>query len=138
MSGWLSTHVLDTAQGCPAAGMMLTLWKLNIAEPLQENAASLKADIRDSSLTYRSLKTVITNLDGRTDIPLLEGEDFQVGNYEITFEVGDYFAKTDLNLPLVNPFLSVVPLRFGIGDATAHYHVPLLVSPWSYSTYRGS
>lgn len=138
MSGWLSTHVLDTAQGCPAGGMALALWRLEMTEPLPENPPSPQDWGRDFGVTYHWLKTAITNGDGRTDVPLLEGEAFKIGTYEITFEVGDYFAKTDLDLPRSNPFLSRVPLRFGIADAAAHYHVPLLLSPWSYSTYRGS
>ena len=83
------------------------------------------------------LKQATTNADGRTDAPLLSVAEFAIGTYELRFEVGDYFRarKTDLPEP---PFLDIVPLRFGIADANAHYHVPLLCSPWSYSTYRGS
>lgn len=82
------------------------------------------------------LKTVRTNRDGRTDAPLLTDEEFKIGTYELVFEVGNYFAQ---HLDLPNPpFLNQVPIQFGIADATAHYHIPLLTSPWSYSTYRGS
>ena len=114
MAGKLTTHVLDTAQGCPAAGLTIELWQ----------AKTL-------------LKTVTTNADGRTDTPLLTDDELTVGVYELRFAVGDYFKQQSGDLP--NPlFLDTVPIRFGIADATAHYHVPLLCSPWSYSTYRGS
>ena len=126
--GWLSTHVLDTANGCPAADMELTLLRL-------EEKRNAIAGFRPN---YQHLKTVKTNKDGRTDAPLLEGEGFQPGFYEIVFVVGDYFSTQSLELPKQHPFLDLVPIRFGIEDASAHYHVPLLVSPWSYSTYRGS
>lgn len=124
--GWLSTHVLDTANGTPAAGMEIMLWQL---DSLAES---------DSRENYYLLKTVRTNADGRTDSPLLDSEDFQSGAYEIVFAVGDYFAKLDSTLASNYPFLKSVPIRFGVSDASVHYHVPLLVSPWSYSTYRGS
>ena len=114
----LTTHVLDTAHGRPAAGMALELVRL------------------DEDGSRQVLKTVRTNADGRTDAPLLAGEELTPGVYEIVFEVGDYFAdQTEVPDP---PFLDRVPLRFGIADPSAHYHVPLLASPWSYSTYRGS
>lgn len=119
LTGWLSTHVLDTARGCPAAGMVIDLWRLGEGGDRQR------------------LKTVTTNPDGRTDAPLLENDAFQTGTYELVFGVAAYFAGTDLSVASP-PFLSEVPIRFSIADATAHYHVPLLVSPWSYSTYRGS
>lgn len=112
----LTTHVLDTARGRPAAGMRLELARL-------ENGGR------------EVIKTVLTNADGRTDAPLLSGEEASAGVYEIVFDVAAYFAGGDLPDP---PFLDRVPLRFGIADPAAHYHVPLLVSPWSYSTYRGS
>jgi 5-hydroxyisourate hydrolase len=105
----LTTHVLDTMRGIPAAGMTIELWSL------------------DQS---KMLKTVQTNRDGRTDVPLLAGNEMTAGNYELIFFVGDYFDQ--------RPFLDRVPVRFVISDAAAKYHVPLLVSPWSYSTYRGS
>ncbi|HMJ88881.1 MAG TPA: hydroxyisourate hydrolase [Candidatus Acidoferrum sp.] len=106
----LTTHVLDTRNGRPAAGMTLELWSLGVESKL--------------------LKTVTTNAEGRTDIPLLQGEEFSAGSYEIVFAVGDYFGE--------RRFLDRVPVRFNIEDAAAKYHVPLLVSPWSYGTYRGS
>ena len=118
MPGKLSTHVLDTANGCPAPGMQIELWSLAADPP-------------------KLLKTVHTNADGRTDHPLLVAEEMRAGQYELVFCVGDYFAA---KLPAnTKPrFLDRVPVRFGIAEASASYHVPLLVSPWSYSTYRGS
>lgn len=118
--GQLTTHVLDTARGKPADSLRLTLWSITCG-----------ADIKTA------LKTVETNQDGRTDEPLLTGDEFQPGTYELTFDVAAYFARTskDLSDP---PFLDQVPVRFTIADTNGHYHVPLLVSPWSYSTYRGS
>lgn len=121
MSGKLTTHVLDTAHGCPAKEVAIALWKLD-------------TDLELDSKTL--LKTTKTNHDGRTDEPLLTGEEFQAGVYELVFSTGDYFANySDYPQPL---FLDRIPIRFGISDIDAHYHVPLLVSPWSYSTYRGS
>ena len=117
MPAKLSTHVLDTARGRPAQGMKIELWQL-AAQP-------------------KLLKTVVTNGDGRTEQPLLAQDEMQAGYYELVFFVGDYFAKHNLPQPKI-PFLNRVPVRFGIDDATASYHVPLLCSPWSYSTYRGS
>src|SRR5438270_5516589 len=118
MPAKLSTHVLDTAHGCPAEGMRIELWLVASEKP-------------------RLLKTVRTNTDGRTDQPLLSQEDMQPGQYELIFYVGDYFAGKMPAAPGVR-FLDRVPVRFGIADANASYHVPLLVSPWAYSTYRGS
>lgn len=118
--GRLTTHVLDTAQGRPAANMTIELWQLD-----------------PWGLARSLLKTVQTNADGRTDAPLLADEQVQAGVYEIVFAVGDYFATQPVTVPNP-PFLDRVPVQFGIADATAHYHVPLLVSPWAYSTYRGS
>ncbi len=115
----LSTHVLDTASGRPASGVALVLWRI---EPDGRRIALVKA---------------ATNADGRTDQPLLAGGAFAVGHYELEFSVGDYFRALGANLA-DPPFLDVVPLRFAIADPEGHYHVPLLVSPWSYSTYRGS
>lgn len=118
MSGGLTTHVLDTARGRPAGGMKLDLFRL---------------EGTDRTL----LKSVITNQGGRTDAPLIAGGELAMGVYELVFDVAGYFA--DAGLPLSRPtFLGSVPIRFGIADADAHYHVPLLVSPWAYSTYRGS
>jgi 5-hydroxyisourate hydrolase len=118
MAGKLSTHVLDTAHGCPAQGMRVELWSLAQSPP-------------------QLLKTVITNSDGRTDAPLLSGEEMKAGTYELVFHVGEYFLGK-ISAPAKVPFLDRVPVRFGIADPTASYHVPLLVSPWAYSTYRGS
>jgi 5-hydroxyisourate hydrolase len=83
------------------------------------------------------LRTVRTNTDGRTDLPLLSGDEMRAGVYELVFAVGEYFMSRGVPLP-APPFLDRVPVRFGIADPYAHYHVPLLVSPWAYSTYRGS
>ncbi len=120
MTGKLTTHVLDTANGQPAAGMTISLWA--VAPTTGEKT---------------KLKTVTTNADGRTDGPLLTAEEFQVGVYELVFQVGDYFAARSPARPQP-AFLNQVPIQFGIADPEAHYHVPLLVSPWAYSTYRGS
>jgi 5-hydroxyisourate hydrolase len=116
--GKLTTHVLDTARGCPAAGMAIALWQITPESKTQ-------------------LKTVKTNADGRTDAPLLSDDEFKPGVYEIVFSVSDYFTEYNQDLP-DPPFLNQIPIQFGIADINAHYHVPLLVSPWSYSTYRGS
>jgi 5-hydroxyisourate hydrolase len=120
MPAKLSTHILDTAHGCPASGMQIELW-------------ALAGDQR------KLLKTVHTNADGRTDQPLLGPEELRAGVYELVFFAGDYFAKkaSALASPPI-PFLDRVPVRFGIADPKASYHVPLLVSPWAYSAYRGS
>lgn len=116
--GKLTTHVLDTAAGRPAREMRLALYRLDGAE-------------------RTLLVETLTNEDGRVDRPLLEGDAIARGTYELVFQVGHYFrlAGTDIANP---PFLDEVPVRFGIEDATSHYHVPLLVSPFAYSTYRGS
>jgi 5-hydroxyisourate hydrolase len=114
----LTTHVLDTARGRPAANLQLQLFRL------------------DPSNDRRSLlKEIRTNSDGRTDAPLLGAGELESGVYEIVFNVAEYFAEEGLPDP---PFLGRVPVRFGIADPSSHYHVPLLASPWSYSTYRGS
>lgn len=120
MSGKLTTHVLDTAHGRPAANIAIALWLID-----------------PHSAEKTLLKTVTTNADGRTDAPLLSDGEMKVGVYELIFCVGDYFSQSVENL-FDPPFLNLIPLQFGIADPTAHYHVPLLVSPWSYSTYRGS
>ena len=132
MSGKLSTHVLDTATGRPAAGLKIQLWKI-------------EADER------RLLKEVITNQDGRTETPLLLGDELRAGVYELVFQVGPYFqnlsrrsvaeaeAAQDAFLKTTeDTFLGDVPVRFRILNPGENYHVPLLVSPWSYTTYRGS
>ncbi|HVU07926.1 MAG TPA: hydroxyisourate hydrolase [Verrucomicrobiae bacterium] len=118
MTAKLSTHVLDTAHGCPAAGMKIELW-------------SLAGEERELVTTAK------TNADGRTDTPLLAADEMKAGQYEIIFFAGDYFAAKSPTLPKIR-FLDKIPVRLGIADADAGYHVPLLCSPWSYSTYRGS
>ena len=116
-SGRLTTHVLDTATGVPARGLPLTLSLISDTGPIP-------------------IKTIVTNSDGRADAPLLEGDDLKPGWYEIGFDVGTYFAASG-QAP-GNAFLGIVPVRFQVTDRQAHYHVPLLVSPYGYSTYRGS
>jgi 5-hydroxyisourate hydrolase len=116
--GRLSTHVLDTARGKPAAGLVIHLY-------------ALRGD--DRSL----LKSTTTNADGRTDMPLLTGGELIAGIYELVFCAGDYHRTQGQTLASP-PFLDEVVVRFGIADPAAHYHVPLLLSPYSYSTYRGS
>jgi 5-hydroxyisourate hydrolase len=120
MSGMLTTHVLDTMHGLPAANLQIQLWRLGSPGEQRE-----------------LLKVTCTNSNGRTEAPLLQGAELLTGSYELVFAVGDYFAARQVALPAL-PFLDTVPIRFGIADASAHYHVPLLVSPWAYSTYRGS
>jgi 2-oxo-4-hydroxy-4-carboxy-5-ureidoimidazoline decarboxylase len=117
--GRLSTHVLDTVSGRPAPGVKIAL---------HEIGASARG----------LLKETVTNADGRTDAPLIGGEPLRIGTYELSFHVGDYFAKTHGKLAAEPPFLDVVPIRFSISEPEGHYHVPLLVTPWSYTTYRGS
>lgn len=116
--GKLTTHVLDTMHGCPAAGMAVSLYRLDGAAP-------------------QLLQQLRLNDDGRADRPLLADAALQPGRYRLLFGVGDYFRARGVALP-EPPFLEQVPLDFGIADAALHYHVPLLASPWSYSTYRGS
>lgn len=115
----LSTHVLDTVNGRPAAGVAITLDRI---EP-------------DGS--RRRIAETATNADGRTDQPLMSGDAFRTGSYELGFAIGAYFRGLGTTLP-EPAFLDIVPIRFGIADPDGHYHVPLLASPWSYSTYRGS
>lgn len=117
--GRLTTHVLDTAHGAPAAGMAVTLQRLHDDDRAE------------------TLRTLVLNSDGRADGPLLEGEAFTAGRYRLLFEVATYFRGRGVALP-EPAFVDHVPIAFGVADASAHYHVPLLVSPWSYSTYRGS
>jgi 5-hydroxyisourate hydrolase len=114
--GRLTTHVLDTASGRPAAGLVVELWRPDEAD---------------------CLKTATSNADGRLDGPILEGEAFTAGIYELRFRAGDYLRSLGMDLPEPT-FLDVIPIRFGIADASQHYHVPLLLSPYGYSTYRGS
>jgi 5-hydroxyisourate hydrolase len=116
--GKLSTHVLDTTQGKPGAGVAIALYAVDGA------ARTL-------------LKEALTNADGRCDAPLLEGESLQVGQYELVFAAGDYFAAQGVALPSPR-FVDRVTIAFGVADASQNYHVPLVVTPWSYSTYRGS
>jgi 5-hydroxyisourate hydrolase len=116
--GKLTTHVLDTANGCPAAGMGVALYRLDRGVPTL-------------------LQRVVLNADGRTDDPLLEGAAFVPGTYRLVFGVAAYFRRRGAELA-DPPFLDEVPLDFGLALAGAHYHVPLLASPFAYSTYRGS
>jgi 5-hydroxyisourate hydrolase len=118
--GQLTTHVLDTTLGKPATSLRLTIWAINP-----------DADIKTA------LKTVETNGDGRTDEPLLTADELKQGTYEITFDVAAYFVRTRASIS-DPPFLDQIPIRFTVSDPSRNYHVPLLVSPWSYSTYRGS
>jgi 5-hydroxyisourate hydrolase len=120
MPGRLTTHVLDTAHGHPVSNITIELWRLD-------------ADGNRQAL----LKSLRTNTDGRTETPLLAGDELTTGVYELVFAVGEYFATQGAAIT-TPPFLDRVPVRFGIADTNAHYHVPLLVSPWAYSTYRGS
>jgi 5-hydroxyisourate hydrolase len=116
--GKLTTHVLDTAQGRPAGGIAVTVFRVD-------------------GERRRRVATATTNADGRTSAPLVDGDGLTAGVYEIVFAVADHFARSGIAVASP-PFVGDVVLRFGVADADAHYHVPLLVSPWSYSTYRGS
>ena len=118
MPGYLTTHVLDTARGLPAAGLKIALYKV-------------------SGNSHRKIAEAVTNSDGRTDAPILPQAKFAAGSYELVFFAGDYLRATGQagDEPL---FLDQVPIRFGMSDGEAHYHVPLLLSPYGYSTYRGS
>jgi 5-hydroxyisourate hydrolase len=117
MAGFLTTHVLDTARGCPAEGLTIALYRI-------------------SGNSNRKIAEAVTNADGRTDGPILPEAEFRMGTYELVFFAGDYLRATgqDGAEPL---FLDQVPIRFGMAEAD-HYHVPLLLSPYGYSTYRGS
>jgi 2-oxo-4-hydroxy-4-carboxy-5-ureidoimidazoline decarboxylase len=117
--GRLSTHVLDTCHGRPAAGVAIELVELS------------------TTSEGRLVERAVTNADGRTDRPLIEGRPVPIGRYELRFHVGEYFR--DRGVALADPpFLDIVPVRFAVAEAEGHYHVPLLVSPWSDTTYRGS
>lgn len=116
--GFLTTHVLDTMNGCPAAGMKVRLYDTAGTGPVL-------------------IKEITLNADGRADEPVLKEAAFRLGRFRLEFEVAAYFRSLGVELP-EPPFLDVVPLDFGLADAGAHYHVPLLASPWAYSTYRGS
>ena len=115
----LTTHVLDTIRGQPAGGVAIELFRLEA-----DGARTLVASVR-------------TNADGRTDAPLIGAAAAHVGAFELAFHVGDYFRAQGV-VVAEPPFLDVVPIRFAVADPKAHYHVPLVVTPWSYSTYRGS
>ncbi|MEL6751450.1 MAG: hydroxyisourate hydrolase [Pseudomonadota bacterium] len=115
--GFLTTHILDTARGVPAAGVQLHLYRIENGQQVPVSRA-------------------ITNADGRTDAPLIAKGDLTVGTYEIVFQIGAYFQG--YAPASAQPFLDIVPIRFGIDDAESHYHVPLLASPFGFSTYRGS
>lgn len=116
--GYLTTHVLDTARGLPAAGMKIALYRV-------------------SGNSHKKIAEAVTNADGRTDAPILPSEKFTPGTYELVFFAGAYLDATGA-LPESPRFLDEIPIRFGISDVAAHYHVPLLLSPFGYSTYRGS
>jgi 5-hydroxyisourate hydrolase len=114
MKGKLSTHVLDTSRGRPAAGVSIGVWRWELGKRYL-------------------VKTAVTNADGRTDEPLLIGAELQPGEYDLVFQVGPYFGTTP-----EESFLNEIPIRFRVLSSNETYHVPLLVSPWAYSTYRGS
>jgi 5-hydroxyisourate hydrolase len=114
----LTTHVLDVTTGKPAEGVQIDFF---VAE----------------GETYRLVRSVVTNADGRVAEPLLTADTIKVGQYQLVFHIADYFSKLGTVLPKP-PFLDKAVVQFGISDATSHYHVPLLASPWSYTTYRGS
>lgn len=116
-AGFLTTHILDTARGCPAAGVRIELYRL-------------------SGDSRKALGELVTNSDGRTDTPILAKGEMEVGTYELVFHMGAYFS--DLPQTEDIPFVDIVPIRFGIANSQEHYHVPLLASPYSFSTYRGS
>lgn len=118
MAGRLTTHVLDTARGKPAAGVKIALYRV-------------------SGNSHRKIAETVTNADGRTDAPMLTGAGFTEGSYELVFFAGDYLRATGQAGDGVI-FLDQIPIRFGVSDAGQHYHVPLLISPFAYSTYRGS
>lgn len=117
-AGYLSTHILDTARGVPAEGIEILLYRV-------------------SSSADELLAEAVTNSDGRTDTPILPADRFETGQYELVFLAGPYLEAHGLSGG-GNKFLDRIPIRFGIDDPDAHYHVPLLLSPFGYSTYRGS
>lgn len=118
MTGYLTTHVLDTARGLPAEGIKIALYRV-------------------SGNSHKKIAETVTNADGRTDAPILPVEKFKTGTYELVFFAGDYLRATGQAEGEIL-FLDQVPIRFGMSDAAAHYHVPLLLSPYGMSTYRGS
>ena len=115
----LSTHVLDTVRGGPAEGVAVELYSIG----------------QDGSRV--AVSRALTNADGRTDAPLIGAAAARIGTFELVFHIGDYFRRSGAKTA-EPPFLDVIPIRFSVADPKAHYHVPLLASPWSYSTYRGS
>jgi len=117
--GRLTTHVLDTARGKPAAGVRITLYRI-------------------SGQSHRKIAETVTNADGRTDAPMLAGDQLTPGSYELVFAAGDYLRASGQGPAEGVLFLDEIPIRFGVPDAGQHYHVPLLISPFAYSTYRGS
>ena len=116
--GRLTTHVLDTSRGVPAAGVKISLYRI-------------------SGMAHHKILEAVTNADGRCDAPLLAGAKLVVGSYELVFAAGEYLRRTG-QAGEGTLFLDEIPIRFGVADAGAHYHVPLLISPFAYSTYRGS
>lgn len=116
--GYVTTHVLDAARGCPARGMVIELYRI-------------------SGETRALLRRVETNDDGRTDAPVIPKGEVEAGVYELVFHAGDYLDQAGVATESPK-FLDLIPIRFGVADTAAHYHVPLLLSPYSYSTYRGS
>jgi len=116
--GKLTTHVLDTAKGKPAAGVKIMLYRI-------------------SGMSHKKIAETVTNADGRTDAPMLEGKALTAGSYELLFCAGDYLRSSGQAEGAIL-FLDEIPIRFGVADAEGHYHVPLLISPFAYSTYRGS
>ncbi|MBY6165338.1 hydroxyisourate hydrolase [Pseudooceanicola nitratireducens] len=118
MTGYLTTHVLDTARGCPAQGIKIALYRV-------------------SGNSHKKIAETVTNADGRTDAPILPADKFKLGTYELIFFAGDYLRESGQADGEIL-FLDQVPIRFGMADAEAHYHVPLLLSPFGMSTYRGS
>ena len=129
-AGRLTTHVLDTAHGMPAAGVRIDLYRITAAAT-DGGGGAVAEDEREK------VSSATTNRDGRTDRPLLDGGALTPGDYELVFAVGAYFATRGAAAAGI-PFLGDVPVRFRVADGDAHYHVPLLASPWSYATYRGS
>ena len=125
--GRLSTHVLDTANGIPAAGLRIDLHRVNARK------SSGERELPEPSVPVKSVQT---NLEGRTDAPLLDGPELAPGEYKMVFHVADYFRER--GHPDAGRFLDRVPVEFIVEDSNGRYHVPLLVSPWSYTTYRGS
>jgi len=119
MSG-LTTHILDLTQGKPACDVKIELYFTETSQG-----------------EWQLLKTAVTNLDGRLNQPLLSSEEMQIGYYELCYHISDYFKSQKIELPNP-PFLDIVPIRFGISSIESHYHVPLLISPYGYQTYRGS